>query len=216
MKRKYPRTFHLPWSEGATDDDKTHSYADIETMFGNREVVVTEKLDGENTTIYGDGCSHARSLDSGHHPSRSHVKSKAAEIKGQIPDSWAIRGENMFACHSIEYLSLPDFFVMFGMSDENNIALSWNDVLEWGELLEIPTAPVIYRGLWDSRKIQRLYPFDSRCGGTVAEGYVVRVADSFHMDEFTTNVAKFVRANHVTTSQHWSHMEVKPNKKAQQ
>jgi len=211
MKRKYPRTFHLPWSEGATDDDKTHSYADIETMFGNREVVVTEKLDGENTTIYGDGCSHARSLDSGYHPSRSHVKSKAAEIKGQIHPAWRIMGENAFARHSIEYNDLPDFFLMFGMSDENNIALSWDDVVEWGQLLEIPTVPVIYRGLWDSKKIKNLYPFDSRCGGTVAEGYVVRIADSFCMDNFTNNVAKFVRANHVTTSQHWSHMEVVAN-----
>ena len=31
---KYPRTFHIPWSPGATSDDKTHGAATIEQMFG--------------------------------------------------------------------------------------------------------------------------------------------------------------------------------------
>ena len=43
MKRyKYPRTYHLPWSEGASSDDKTHSLSKIAEMFANQEVVVTE------------------------------------------------------------------------------------------------------------------------------------------------------------------------------
>ena len=50
---KYPRTWHLPDSpnRGADGD---HAHADYSTFEG-REVVVTEKLDGENTTIYADG-----------------------------------------------------------------------------------------------------------------------------------------------------------------
>jgi hypothetical protein len=59
---KYPRTWHLPDSpnRGADGD---HAHADYST-FDGREVVVTEKLDGENTTIYADGHSHARSVSS--------------------------------------------------------------------------------------------------------------------------------------------------------
>jgi hypothetical protein len=212
MKYKFPRTYHLPWSLGATDDDKTHTLADIEKMFGGKEVVITEKMDGENTTIYANGMSHARSLDSGHHPSRSYVKNKAAEIKGQMSENWRVVGENLYARHSIAYSALPDFFVMFGIVNEKNIALSWNDVEEWGQLLDIPVAPVLYRGIWDAELTKKLYPFNSKLGTTVAEGYVVRIAASFSMDEFSSHVAKFVRANHVTTSEHWSHLAVIPNK----
>lgn len=42
---KYPRTYHLPWSPGATDDDRIIKSADV---FKDKEVVVTVKMDGEN------------------------------------------------------------------------------------------------------------------------------------------------------------------------
>ena len=71
MRVHYPRTPHLPWSPGVSADDVRA--ADLAGLAG-REVVVTEKLDGENTTLYRDGL-HARSLDSAHHPSRAWVKS---------------------------------------------------------------------------------------------------------------------------------------------
>jgi hypothetical protein len=42
---KYPRTFHLPWSPGVNRDDRTME--DI-SVFENQEVIICEKLDGEN------------------------------------------------------------------------------------------------------------------------------------------------------------------------
>ena len=48
---KYPRTAHVPWSPGATEDDVIIDTVDC---FAGREVVVTEKMDGENTTMYKD------------------------------------------------------------------------------------------------------------------------------------------------------------------
>ncbi|MFE9924807.1 RNA ligase family protein, partial [Streptomyces sp. NPDC005774] len=49
MRVHYPRTPHLPWSPGAASDDIRAG--DLSGLRG-REVVVTEKLDGENTTLY--------------------------------------------------------------------------------------------------------------------------------------------------------------------
>jgi len=50
---KYPRTAHLPWSPGADDDD---IIIDTVDSFVGKEVVVTEKMDGEcldqDTIIY--------------------------------------------------------------------------------------------------------------------------------------------------------------------
>ena len=59
-KFKYPRTFHLPYSPSVSDDDKM---LPDDSQFWNREVSVSVKMDGENTTVYPDGTCHARSLD---------------------------------------------------------------------------------------------------------------------------------------------------------
>ena len=66
---KYPSTPHLPFSQGLQRDDTR-----IQSLnsFEGREIVVTEKLDGENTSMYADHI-HARSIDSRHHPSRDWV-----------------------------------------------------------------------------------------------------------------------------------------------
>jgi len=49
MKIKYPRSWHLHYSEKSTSDDKKHSSDD---HFLGKEVIASLKLDGENTTIY--------------------------------------------------------------------------------------------------------------------------------------------------------------------
>lgn len=214
MKVKYPRTFHLPWSPGVASDDKMHSASEIEAMFSGQEVVVTEKLDGENTTIYANGETHARSLDSAGHASRDFVRGKAQEIGyAGLPAGYRLMGENLFAQHSIAYDALADFFVLFGVADEKNTALSWDEVCDWAALIGIPVAPVLYRGNYDEKVLRGLYPFQSRMGTGVAEGYVVRLACSFPMDSFEESVAKFVRKNHVQTDEHWMSREVIPNKR---
>ena len=42
------------------------------------------------------------------------------------------------------------------------------------------------------------------------EGFVVRNIDSFKYEDFSKNVGKYVRANHVQTNQHWTE-NWKPN-----
>ena len=64
---RYPRTYHLPWAPGAIDDDRVLS--DVRSFEG-QEVVVTAKMDGEQTTLYTDYL-HARSVCWSLHPSRA-------------------------------------------------------------------------------------------------------------------------------------------------
>jgi hypothetical protein len=210
-RKKYPRTFHLPWSESRTEDDKTLSSQQVEKMFAGKQVVVTEKLDGENTTIYSDGYCHARSMDSAHHVSRSYVKSIAAQVSCDIPLGWRLMGENLYAKHSIEYDDLPDYFILFGIADENDNALAWNEVEEYADLLGLTTAPVIYKGVYDEERIKSLRPSSSKFGGE-AEGYVIRTESGFPMSSFGRHAAKFVRKGHVQTKDHWMHTKIVPNK----
>jgi hypothetical protein len=192
---KYPRTPHLPWSESADEDDII-----IDTMdsFHGREVVVTEKMDGEGTTMYHDLC-HARSIDSPYHESRSWVLNLWGKIRHRLDDNQRICGENMFWVHSVVYTSLPSYFLMFSFW-EDNICLSWDETCEIAKALDLYMVPVLYRGLYDEKIIKSLYGDEMR---DRVEGYVVRPTDSFQRIDFQSNVAKFVRKNHIQTDQHW-------------
>ncbi|WP_444997398.1 hypothetical protein [Aliikangiella sp. IMCC44359] len=45
----------------------------------------------------------------------------------------------------------------------------------------------------------------------IVEGYVIRLEEPFHYSDFADSVAKWVRAEHVQTDQHWMYGEIKPN-----
>lgn len=204
MKIKYPRTFHLPWSPGATSDDKM--LKSIEHFIGEK-IVITAKMDGENTSCYSDYI-HARSIDGRSHPSRDWLKQFHGTFKHNIPDNWRICGENLYAKHSIAYDNLPSYFMVFSIWDAHNNALSWDDTEEWCKMLELCHVPVLYKGIFDESKVKE---FNNIIKNN-QEGYVVRLAESFSYDNFDKSVAKFVRPNHIQTESHWAHSEIIPNK----
>lgn len=210
---KYSRTYHLPWSLGSTSDDRILS--DVK-HFEGQEVVVSSKLDGENSSLYRDHI-HARSLDSKHHPSRTWIKALHGQICQDIPIGWRITGENLFATHSIHYRNLESYFYVFGIYNDKNLCLSWDETVEWTTMLGLITVPVLYRGLWDEKAVKACWTGESVASpGDPQEGYVVRIAGSFPyevQDEglFSKFTAKFVRENHVQTNSHWLEQAVKPN-----
>ena len=201
--KKYPRTPHLPWSEQVSSDDKRLSSDDI---FVGKEVVVTEKMDGENTSMYSDYI-HARSLDSGNHESRNWVKNFWGQIRYLIPDGCRVCGENLFAKHSIFYNDLTGYFLGFSYwcSDECN---SWDRTLQIFSDIGIEPVRCIYRGVYD---LDRIHSAWDRLGHE-SEGYVIRLADGFSYDSFGKSVAKFVRKNHVQTDEHWKNIRMIPNR----
>ncbi|MER6994687.1 RNA ligase family protein [Streptomyces sp. NPDC000410] len=202
MRTHYPRTPHLPWSPGAASDDVR--VVDLSGLVG-REVVVTEKLDGENTTLYADGL-HARSLDSAHHPSRAWVKALQGRIGHGIPGGWRVCGENTYARHSLAYGRLDSWFYGFSVWDGDGRCLDWDRTVAFLRGLGVPVAPVLWRGVFDERVLRRL-----KLDPAVQEGYVVRTVDGFAAEEFGRRVAKWVRAGHVQTSTHWMHAAVVEN-----
>ena len=196
---KYPRTYHLPWSKGITSDDRV---IEDTWCFDDEIVVVTEKMDGENTTMYSD-YFHARSLDSAGHPSQTWAKNFWSSIKHDIPLGWRVCGENLYATHSIKYDDLPSYFIGFSIWTEKNECLPWNETLEWFQLLGIIPVKVLYYGSWNESQIKSIA--ESMDLG-LHEGLVVRREGGFSLQNFSENVAKFVRPNHVRTEQHgWKH-----------
>lgn len=202
---KYPSTPHLPWSENyKTTTDRVLKTAD---HFVGEQVVVTEKMDGENTTIYGKtGKCHARSLDTAYHESRSDVRRVAGDIAHLIPPGWRVCGENMYAKHSIHYKNLSSLFLVFSIWNEKNECFSWertqNACDKWG----LKTVPVLYWGTW-TKGMHEEINLDERS----QEGYVLRFDAAFDFKDFGVSVAKYVRKNHVQTSEHWLRQQIVRN-----
>lgn len=201
---KYGRTFHLPWSPGVMDDDKVNK--DLSGLV-NREVVVTAKLDGENTTMYSDGL-HARSLEYKSRIDRDRIKALHSTIAHEIPEGWRICGENVWAEHSIKYVDLPSIFFVFSIWDECGKCLTWDETTLWCQLLNLEQVPVIWRGVFDEKRLRTTAP-PSWCSAE-AEGYVVRPAGNFLARDFRSLVFKWVRPGHVRTQAHWTR-GIKPN-----
>jgi hypothetical protein len=202
---KYPRTYHLPWSNLLKDDRMLEN----DNNFIGKNVVVTLKMDGENTTFYNDHI-HARSIDSKSHESRTWVKKLWSKISYNLDDNMRICGENLYAVHSIKYENLKSYFMMFSVWIDNR-CLSWKETVEYTKLLEVEHVPVIYEGIYDKNKIiDSFKPYEK-----YNEGYVVRVSDEFNFIDFRRSIAKFVRPEFrqvVNNSHgHWISKKVEPN-----
>lgn len=203
---KYPRTYHLPWSGYIGEDDRIQGNLD----FFNEDIVMTVKMDGENTTMYRDYI-HARSVDGNSHWTQSWVRQFHSTISYEIPEGWRLCDENLFARHSIKYDDLKSYFYLFSIWNEKNECLSWDDTKEWAELLEVPLVPTIFEGRWTEtpEKIHNIWKtlYDEKYN----EGYVIRSKNSFNYGQFRYKTGKYVRTNHVTTSSHWKFEKIEQN-----
>lgn len=205
---KYPRTYHLPWSPGINSDDRM---LELTSQFKNQRVVVTMKMDGENTTMYRDYI-HARSVESKNHPSRNYIKSIWANIAHEIGDGYRICGENLYATHSIHYNNLKSYFYGFSIWNEKNECLSWDETKFYFQLLNIPTPEILFDGIYDEDYIRKINVWSNKG----QEGYVLRIERQFPYSQFKNLVGKCVRPNHIMTTKHWMHGQpIVPNELAE-
>ncbi|MVW77454.1 RNA ligase family protein [Bordetella sp. 02P26C-1] len=201
---KYPTTPHLPTSPGAQRDDRRLR---TDAHFSDRRVILTVKMDGENTSLYREGF-HARSVDSRHHPSRDWLARFHASMAYRIPGDIRICGENLYARHSIAYSDLPSYFMGFSVW-RGQTCLDWDTSLDLMTNLGITPVPLLYDGIYERTAIQRLI---AGLDLTRQEGVVIRVASAFDLKDFGVSVAKYVRPGHVQTDSHWMHAPVVPNR----
>ena len=113
----------------------------------------------------------------------------------------------MEAIHSIVYENLTSCFYLFGARFEDTWS-SWDDIELYAGILNIPTVPVLFKGFFKTEKELKDYIINlskqpSSLGGE-REGVVIRVADSFNNENFSSYLQKFVRKDHVTTTEHWT------------
>lgn len=198
-RTKYPRTAHLPTSEGSTSDDKWASKETLAYLASGINLVVSEKMDGGNLT-FTRSHFYGRSMDSTSNPWDIPAKALWASLRHDIPEGWRLSGESMYARRSVSYDRLEGLYIVFGIWDETNTLLAWDDMVEWCELLGLPTAPVLYRGT-DFKEATSVWK--KTTNSDVSEGFVVRDSGRITYEDFPKKFAKHVRANHVRTAANW-------------
>lgn len=204
MIRKYPRTHHFPFSPGATSDDKVQK--DWKSILEN-ELVITEKLDGENNCITRDGVYSRSTVATTGAPWNAKTKEIWAGVRNCLGDL-EIFGESVYAVHSIEYTNLKHPFYVFGIRLDNKF-LSWQDVKTYCSALNLPTVPLVAKRKFSNEQelINLILDYMSRGSklGGECEGVVVRNSQGFRTSGFSSNVLKYVRKNHVIEgSDHWT------------
>ena len=195
-------------------------------------IVLTEKMDGSNTSLELEGCFARTHAGAPTHKSFDQLKALHSSIKYKIPENIQLFGEWCYAKHSIEYSELPGYFLLFGVAAAHKrdalcrVWYSWTGPEEYGQLagveawaqeIGVPTVPVLFKGQVSSERelqelVEGLMEQPSVCGG-VREGVVARVNGTFKEPEFSSCVMKCVRAGHVgSNEEHWIHKSVVKNK----
>lgn len=205
---KYPRTFHLPWSETIHADDK--QIKDVSFLL-NRDLTITTKMDGSNVGISFHSLS-TRSGEATDHPSYGLLKQRYNTIKYDIPEDMVFYGEWLYAKHSIEYDNLDDYLMVFAVLN-GNTWMSYKDVVDYSSMLGLSTVPLLVSG-YSAGSEAELQEYTTNLARKVIaqgqEGIVLRYSGSF--TDFSKSTAKYVRKNHVQTDTHWKYQKMTVNK----
>lgn len=214
MSLKYPRSLHLPFSPGASSDDKIMSEEEFE-KFLDIEVVITEKLDGSNVCLTKHQVYSRSHSGPATHKSFNPLKKLHAYLKQDIPEGISVFGEWCYAVHSIEYLMLQSYLNIFAVRDDKTEEWAdWDEVVLWADELGVATVPVILRGvISDKYKLKELIVEFSKLNsfyGPTREGVVLRRTSPLKINKLNQieGLGKWVRENHVQTDEHWKNKPI--------
>lgn len=200
--RKYGRTYHFPFSPGTTSDDKIqHDWLSIL----QHELVITEKLDGENTCLKTDGVYARSHVEPTRNPWAANMRTIWEQVRHDL-GSLEVFGENLYGLHSIEYQRLRYYFYVFAIRD-GDTWLSWEEVNFYANVLDLPVVPVYAQGFFTENSLIQSILTGMNSGsafGETIEGFVCRNVKAFDTTQFSQNVLKYVRKNHVQTDEHWT------------
>lgn len=214
MSAKYPRTFHLPWSPGGTNDDKRMKT--VEHLLGV-PTIMTEKMDGGNVCLTKDAVYARSHASEPTEPWYDWLKAKHhGELRWIMPPDSEIFCEYLYAVHSIEYETLPSYLMVLGVRWKNNYWLSWDDTEDTAHKIGLVTPYITTKTTFYKQErlvnLTNMFGGGSSAYGPTREGIVIRTANGFKEEDFSLKVGKWVRANHVQTNEHWTKGLIRRNK----
>lgn len=139
VSRKYCRSLHAQISLGTTSDDRFMPDGYVKAFAEMDDLVLTEKLDGQNNCFSKRGVFARSHVQPTEHPWDKPMRERWELIKNDL-NELEIFGENMYGIHSIAYRNLESYFYVFAVR-EGDQWLSWEEVQFYAALLDFPTVP---------------------------------------------------------------------------
>ncbi len=141
LSTKYNRSLHAKISLGSTSDDRFMPDGYVQAFAKMEELIITEKLDGQNNCFNKYGLFARSHAAPSVHPWDKPLVNRWELIKNDLKDL-EVFGENMYGIHSIAYKDLESFFYVFAVR-EGERWLSWEEVKFYAAMLDFPTVPEI-------------------------------------------------------------------------
>lgn len=214
--RKYGRSLHAQISLGTTSDDRFMPNGYVKAFADMDDLVLTEKLDGQNNCFNKYGVFARSHTSPTVHPWDKPMRERWELIKNDLKEL-EIFGENMYGVHSIAYKNIDSYFYVFAVR-EGNRWLSWEEVKFYAELLDFPTVPEIQMttalpSVYDESKDENklladwftdilgmtweqstdtaglLGGYDPETGNPCSEGFVLRNAGAYEKNDGVLPVA---------------------------
>ncbi len=218
---RFPHTPHLIWlGEGVPRDDKVLVPAEASALLEG-PVVVEEKLDGANLGLSLDAHGDLRAQNRGQYLTVPHagqfarlpmwLETHATTLHSVLTPNLIVFGEWCAARHSLNYPSLPDWFLLFDVYDRNTSRF-WStarrDVL--AREAGLVTVPQLYQGQTTVSKLQKMVAdTQSRYRDGTAEGVVIRRESA----QWCEARAKLVRPDFTQAiATHWRNRAIKWNR----
>jgi hypothetical protein len=180
---KYPRVPHVSGGSNATSDDVIWAAAGADPLAGV-EVIVEEKLDGANVSIWFDGGMPRVGMRGGADTAdrgglRGRVRAWAAEhavrLADVLGDSLVLYGEWLLVRHSVAYDALPGPLVGIDVFDrEAGVFLDPPGRDAVLHAAGVPVPPRIFAGTVDSLPSITEMVGRSAFGSARAEGLIIR------------------------------------------
>lgn len=217
---RFPHTPHLKWlGEGTPRDDKVLSDSDAAVLLSG-DVLVEEKLDGANLGISRASDGSLRLQNRGQYlqkPLRGQFTRLASwlalheqSLKYVLNDSLILFGEWCAARHSLDYSSLPDWFLLFDVYDRDT-GVFWSSDRRNSLATEVglQTVPMLAKGRYTVLMLEHLLmQASSRYRDGTPEGIIVRRESELYCDLR----AKLVRSDFTQAIKgHWRNKNIEWN-----
>jgi len=221
---RFPRTPHLVWlGKGEPRGDKILTPSQADELL-THEIVVEEKVDGSNVGFSVDEKGELRVQNRGSYVSRenSHpqfkplfrwLESHRDALVNVLARDLVLFGEWCYAVHSVQYRSLPDWFLAFDVLDlKDSVFLSVARRDEVVNQLDLEVVPRVATGRFDLSRLVGLLG-QSKLGEMPAEGLYIR----YDKGDRLVARAKIVREEFVQNiDSHWSRGPLRTNALARQ
>ena len=217
---RFPHTPHIAWlAPGKPRDDKVLSQGEVAEILGG-VVEVEEKLDGANLgfSVSDDGLLRAQNRGQYLEPPFQGqfarfgpwLAAHEDRLFGALGSNLIAFGEWCAARHSLDYASLPDWWLLFDVYDRAE-GRFWSSARRdaWGQAHGLVVVPRLHRGQVTLAQLRELVSSgQSRFRQGHLEGVIVRQEDS----EWLRSRAKLVRADFMQSIQtHWRSRVLKWN-----